>query len=786
MKPFSLRRSKRFTIDGKFALFARFILSYIVILMIPLCFTGIFLYQRFSETLYKEVENATLVTVSQTLDTVQTRLKEFDNVAVQLTQNSSVSPSLFAQDVDLLPEFDFYKISRELKNMRTANTFIDNIYLYYRNSDVVVSADSKYSFSMFYNVFSPAGMPEAKLKELLDHSSEKQVLPVEVMDGLNSKQDRIVYFKPLPVADTTHKAMLMITMDAQNINKMMSLILGNYSGSMYITDTIGRVVNSISNDGNVLEAGELKALTGKNKDGVYYRNINGKEKIISYIKSESTGWACISVLDSGGVLSKVNATKVLVLILFVLSVLIGIALAYYFSYRHYNPIRKIADSIYKYRENEEQGQEGYKHELDLIDKVMTTIISKDKDLRSSMDRYQSVVQADFFRRLLKGEYRDRQAALEISEFTGLKLSSGPFAVMLFHIDAAESLVQESNEPLLGLYRFSIANVAKEMCESQAVGHTVDISIDRVALVLDFGEKEAVQEETLLAMAQSTKDFFEKRFKITLTIGIGNVCQNLMEISKSSMEAQSALEYRMVKGGNTVILFQQIVTGSTERHFYTLQHEQKILDCLKQGDFEGIREVLDQVIHRIEHSPTSISMAQCIYFEIVNTAMKALAELEPDDYNEIIRRANTLPAFLQCKTLQEVYKQTVSFYQSICEHISMSKVREQSDFKQEVIEFVKANCCDRNLSLGYLADKFDVSQSYLSRFFKNQLETSFVDYLHALRLARAKPLLMHTGRSIAEIAEDCGYSDSHSLIRVFRKYEGITPGRFKEMYGSKSS
>jgi two-component system response regulator YesN len=35
-------------------------------------------------------------------------------------------------------------------------------------------------------------------------------------------------------------------------------------------------------------------------------------------------------------------------------------------------------------------------------------------------------------------------------------------------------------------------------------------------------------------------------------------------------------------------------------------------------------------------------------------------------------------------------------------------------------------------------------------------------------------------SISEIAKHVGYNEVATFIRVFKKYEGITPGKFKEM------
>ncbi len=45
---------------------------------------------------------------------------------------------------------------------------------------------------------------------------------------------------------------------------------------------------------------------------------------------------------------------------------------------------------------------------------------------------------------------------------------------------------------------------------------------------------------------------------------------------------------------------------------------------------------------------------------------------------------------------------------------------------------------------------------------------------------AKELLLCSRMSLDEIALAAGFVDGKSLIRVFKKLEGVTPGRFREV------
>ena len=55
----------------------------------------------------------------------------------------------------------------------------------------------------------------------------------------------------------------------------------------------------------------------------------------------------------------------------------------------------------------------------------------------------------------------------------------------------------------------------------------------------------------------------------------------------------------------------------------------------------------------------------------------------------------------------------------------------------------------------------------------------LDYINRIRLQEAKQLLQKCEINIEEVARKTGFNNSIALIRVFKKYEGITPGKYKD-------
>lgn len=53
-------------------------------------------------------------------------------------------------------------------------------------------------------------------------------------------------------------------------------------------------------------------------------------------------------------------------------------------------------------------------------------------------------------------------------------------------------------------------------------------------------------------------------------------------------------------------------------------------------------------------------------------------------------------------------------------------------------------------------------------------------INKTRIAKAKELLDATNLSVDKIADQVGFNSSTVFIRVFRKYIGMTPGKYKEL------
>jgi two-component system response regulator YesN len=63
-------------------------------------------------------------------------------------------------------------------------------------------------------------------------------------------------------------------------------------------------------------------------------------------------------------------------------------------------------------------------------------------------------------------------------------------------------------------------------------------------------------------------------------------------------------------------------------------------------------------------------------------------------------------------------------------------------------------------------------------FREELGITFVEYLTMVRMEEAKKLLMDPSLSVVAVASQVGYEDASYFSKVFKKYVGVSPNRYR--------
>lgn len=87
----------------------------------------------------------------------------------------------------------------------------------------------------------------------------------------------------------------------------------------------------------------------------------------------------------------------------------------------------------------------------------------------------------------------------------------------------------------------------------------------------------------------------------------------------------------------------------------------------------------------------------------------------------------------------------------------------------------------NMALGDLAGKVFVSGYYLSHLFRDEMQTTFSEYLNKVRIDQAKQRLKEKGQTVEKVSEAVGFKDANYFIKAFKKAVGITPAKYKKIF-----
>ncbi|MCL2378120.1 MAG: AraC family transcriptional regulator [Defluviitaleaceae bacterium] len=114
--------------------------------------------------------------------------------------------------------------------------------------------------------------------------------------------------------------------------------------------------------------------------------------------------------------------------------------------------------------------------------------------------------------------------------------------------------------------------------------------------------------------------------------------------------------------------------------------------------------------------------------------------------------------------------------------------ENNDFLRvvsEALNYVKMHFND-NVTLEDIAKKLNISIHHFCRLFKKATGHTFIDYLNYYRVSIAKAKLLQADIIISEVFADVGFNNHSYFNRVFKKYTGFSPTKYRQKFASEAT
>lgn len=750
----------RLPANKDYAFFYHFLRSYVVILFVPLI-VGSLIYMEISSSIKEETFEKNKIILEQTGSVVERYVEQIE----KNVQILSMNPNLDNIAINAIYNsnevyYDKWKIIEQLKLYKVImNNYVKGFIVYPKDCDFVITEMSSYDVEAFYlNHFKYSGMDAPTWDRYLKSEFfEGDFLPEGEVEFHLQKFHAIPYIKTIPVARSdSSNGIIVALIDSSFIKNMLINIDIGSEGWLDVADNEGNMIISVRGN-SYSDIYEMNEIPGTNE---YL--INGKRMIVTKVVSPLINWEYTVFVPSGYALENANRTRNLIYIFLSASILIGLIFASRFSYMNQKPLREILSSIRKL--NKKQKEE--KQNLDYVKDSFRDLVEDNNLLQRKINEQIPVIKAAYLDKLLKGFYgtdEKMEAVFSQEEFN--------VKGKLFNVAVIKMLWIEESMYHMNIIRATINSLIARISENGIHSHYIDE--DKIALIFCFeDDKPETCKIEVESYLRQIYDFVKKEFATEMVIGIGKFNKDISGVSKSFEEALQVLDGFNI--GKSIIWFES--TKSSNVYYYNLNVETKLYYLVKQNDTLQVNNILKDLYYKnFFEKKLSTEMSWLFIEELIATLIKIGAgEIEDEYIDELLSYSkNRISVDL-------AYEKIIYMYELCCEKLNRNKADKEKQLIVNIVEFVDNNFTDPGMSLSFVADKFGISEPYLSVKFKEAVEDTFSGYVEKRRIQSACEILdSDLGMLINEIPFKVGYTNDSTFRRAFKRVTGINPKEYKK-------
>lgn len=311
-------------------------------------------------------------------------------------------------------------------------------------------------------------------------------------------------------------------------------------------------------------------------------------------------------------------------------------------------------------------------------------------------------------------------------------------------------------------------------------HAADIQGKMIAVM----NLEALPETGLrgiLQDAQRILEVLEMEYGISVTAAVSRVYESILELPSAIEDIHRVYEYLALLGEDRPITSYDELTHPhmTPSSTSYLELEGRLLGCIRASDFSGADRVLHDLIQgEFGDAKPTIETVRMRVYGIVNTLLYLMNDIRAVVGVEAVERINPGPRLTTAKTLAEIVSVMDDIFAQLENYTAEKRRTMTLPWVHEIRPYVDENFQDPNLGVSTVADHFGLSSTYCSKVFREHYGIRLLDYIQQKRLEVVKELL-HTDKTLREIADQTGFSTTLTLSRAIKRYEGTTANKLRE-------
>lgn len=745
------------------AIFKSIFISYVAACIIILLVTGIGYfnyYHLFKENILSFAQQqADTVTAQVELGFIQIR-KALD----VMSGNHTLSELMELEDRELSKRAVEIRTLQSELSAGFQNQIGSGIYAYFCDSQSVLGAQTRrYNQSMMGDFAGNYKMDKEEMLKLLDY---KGAFGSYVFDD-----GRVWMMQTIYNRSHERKAVLIIESRIEAYIDYMDDAFKDNVLVFKAGDTVlYSSVSLTSDDNDSLVHTDAQAIK-INGDGYYF--------VSSQIPS--MGWQCFMGIPEVKLFHELRIFWVLLGGELIGAVFLMFFMSWKFANRAYRPVSQLVELI-------NQGQdERFKETYDSLGEKLRALMEENSSMLKKARLTQELLDAQKASRIFNGEITDMAIIDDfIQNFMGND-GSTQWVLALIHIpEDADKLFRYDqyyalNEGDIDLKFFVLKNVLEELLGERA-GRILSQDGDYVLCVSVDDE---AQRQEIHDRLQNLMEFYQGTLKINIYVMLGQCEADVGRIPEVYKELQESLKYQIFwvddASRGRVWRLEEVLDDPLSVSFSEyMDSSRKFFNCLDAGDYEQAYKTLVYIFEKT--FPRNKKYFQYNLYRMYGliSALTMTLNIGTNEADrEFIEGLRYEERLFNAKNVEQLMHVSRELFGAIIDYNANKESDGHPVWLSGVLKYIQDNFTDMNISVAEIADQFNISVPHLSRTFKQYRGNGVLEYIHKLRVEQAKQCIAQ-GLTIKKAAETVGYLDSKALARAFKRYEGITPGQYKEL------
>lgn len=757
-------------------LLKKFITSYLIMLLIPIIiFTGMyFITSHVIETIAYQSNRYLLEKTGQVIDNA---LVGMERIAQNVAGNKRIRQLMDNTQSEITNDgYELSLVMNELLNIKNTGEYVEELFLYLKNSDLVVTPysyfDSRYFWSASYD---DGTLSYEQWQQTLLDEQTKYYKTLTRVEGKEERQ-QFMLVQNYPLLRGEKDVAVVICLDKDKIYEDVKDIEELGDSNFYVMSR---------DDGVVIgqgEAPENVTYQSLNEEyGIISGRLNREKVAVSYVSSKVIDWKYLVAVSRRQVLGPINGLKYGFIVVVLICLIIGGLIAIYIAKKNYYPISRIMEKL---RGQVEWKGDGGEDEYVLINQALQKLVDQNTMLSDAFSKQKNVWRTNFLYRLIKGRKDEAMPAEMTMEKLGISFQSDTFCVAVFWIKdigalfRGEDVTEGEREQALQLI---IDNILSELLEGKQLVYTLEVDNTLTCLINTADDSEDSMETAMKALSE-TSDYVEEYFYIGVMPALSNIVTGLDMVTSAYRQALDVMEYETVMGSKSPVIYREIENLSNAFYYFPLEKEQQLMNAVTSGEEEAATRVIEEIIQENfgkEHK-LSTAMAKCLMSDLISAMMKAIHLSYPTEGEELMKDGAYIDRLIQCETIQDMQEVAKTLLRELCGYVNEQKPKARTNkLAEEIAAFIEREYTNQSLNISYIADHFGFTPSYVSKVFRDYSRQSLLDYINEIRIEAAKKLMQDKSVMVGDVSAQVGFTNVRTFTRIFKKYVGVTPGKYKE-------